>query len=142
MGNKQSIEKTHQAHSGPQSARATGPSTMQQLAFTAAGAAGSAILGAILTRQGYAPKTVSGTIAALGAGLASVGDSDALRALGTGAMSASGAQLVLMMFAEHEDKNDADAPATAGRASPVDRPPAVDASNANVVPLAAKAAAS
>ncbi len=79
-------------------------STTHQLAFTAAGAAGSALLGAILTRKGWAPKIVSGTLAALGALLAGVSESDVLRAVGTGAMSGSGAQFVLMLFAEYEDK--------------------------------------
>ena len=140
MGNKDNVEKKHNAHRVPP-ANTDGSSTVQQLAFTAAGAAGSALLGAMLSRQGYAPKTVSGALAALGAGLAGIGDSDALRALGAGAMSGSGAQLVLMLFSEYEDKRNvaSDAPtAASGNRAPV---PA-DAANANVVPLAVKAAAS
>ena len=133
MGNKHGIDKKHQVHHTSPPAPADGRSTVQQLAFTAAGAAGSALLGAILTRQGYEPKTVSGTIAALGAGLASVGDSDAMRALGAGAMSASGAQLVLILFSEHDDRKHA--------ANDV-RPTIPDAASANVLPLAAKAVAS
>jgi hypothetical protein len=141
MGNKD-IEKKHKAHRAAEPAGTEGSSTVQQLAFTAAGAAGSALLGAILARQGYAPKTVAGTLTALGAGLAGIGDSDALRALGAGAMSGSGAQLVLMLFAEHEEKKEAPNHAPVTVAAPDDHVPPADAANANVVPLAVKAAAS
>lgn len=143
MGNKDNIENKHKADHTAKPASSEGTSTVQQLAFTAAGAAGSALLGAILARQGYAPKTVSGALAAVGAGLAGIGDSDALRALGAGAMSGSGAQLVLMLFAEHEErKNVASATSTFAGASSEHAPAPVDAANANVVPLATKAAAS
>jgi len=102
MGKKH--EEKHKPRNTEQPSHAEELSTTQQLAFTAAGAAGSALLGAILTRKGWAPKTVSGTLAVLGALLAGVSDSETLRAVGAGAMSGSGAQLVLMLFAEHEDK--------------------------------------
>jgi len=97
-------EDKHKPRDAEQPPHAEELSATQQLAFTAAGAAGSALLGAILTRKGWAPKTVSGTLAVLGALLAGMSDSDTLRAVGAGAMSGSGAQLVLMLFAEHEDK--------------------------------------
>ena len=140
MGNKDNSEKKHKAHDASERAKTEGMPTVQQLAFTAAGAAGSALLSALLARRGYAPKTIAGAIAAVGAGIAGVGDNHAFRALGAGAMSGSGAQLVLMLFAEYEEKesvasNDA---VTPGEASPAQ----ADAANANVVPLAAKAAAS
>jgi hypothetical protein len=142
MGNKDR-EKKHKTTNAYVPASGEVPSTVQQLAFTAAGAAGSALLGAILARKGYAPKTVSGAIAALGAGLAGIGDSDALRAIGAGAMSGSGAQLVLMLFAEYEDsKNVASSSPTTVAASGEHVPTKADAANANIVSLAAKAAAS
>ena len=141
MGNRHIIEKKYNAQHEPPSALTGETSVVQQLVFTVAGAAGSALLGAILARQGHAPKTVSGALAALGAGLAGIGESDALRALGAGAMSGSGAQLVLMLFSEYEFKkngeNDASSiVAASGEHAPVDR------ANANVVPLAARVAAS
>lgn len=143
MGNKDNIEKKDKARHAIEPANAEGTSTVQQLAFTAAGAAGSALLGAILARQGYAPKTVSGALAALGAGLAGIGDSDALRALGAGAMSGSGAQLVLMLFAEYEERKNVSSDAPTSAAASRDHEPArADAANANVLPLATKAAAS
>jgi hypothetical protein len=142
MGNKDIIEKKHKATNALASASTERPSTVQQLAFTAAGAAGSALLGAILARQGHAPKTVSGALAALGAGLAGIGDSNALRALGAGAMSGAGAQLVLMLFSEYEDKKRAATDAATVAASGDHASTLGDAVNANVVPLAAKAAAS
>lgn len=140
MGNKDNNEKKHKTHDRGERANTEGMPTVQQLAFTAAGAAGSALVSALLARRGYAPKTVAGAIAALGAGIAGVGENHAFRALGAGAMSGSGAQLVLMLFAEYEEKKNvaANDAVTVGEASP----PNADAANANVVPLAAKAAAS
>jgi hypothetical protein len=140
MGNKD-IEKKYKATNANMAVNSDRLSTVQQLAFTAAGAAASALLGAILARRGYAPKTLSGAIAALGAALVGIGDSDALRALGAGAMSGSGAQLVLMLFAEHEDRKKVGGD-TATTASGDHMPAHADAANANVVPLAAKAVAS
>ena len=102
MGKKH--EDKHRPRNAEQPPRADELSATHQLAYTAAGAAGSALLGAILTRKGWAPKAVSGTLAVLGALLAGMSDSETLRAVGAGAMSGSGAQLVLMLFAEHEDK--------------------------------------
>jgi hypothetical protein len=149
MGNKDYTEKKHKAHHPDERANTEGMPTVQQLAFTAAGAAGSALLSALLARRGYAPKTVAGALAAIGAGIAGVGHSDAFRALGAGAMSGSSAQLVLMLFAEYEEKkNVAGAAATAvdvmTRSSVTlgDAVPAADAANANVVSLPTKVAAS
>jgi len=142
MGNKNNIDKKHIAGHAAEPAHADGASTVEQLAFTAAGAAGAALLGAILAQRGYAPKTVSGALAALGAGLAGIGDSKALRALGAGAMSGSGAQLVLMLFAEYEDKKTAATDVPTVAAFNDHGPAPADAANGNVVPLATKAAAS
>ena len=142
MGNK-AIEKKHTSHRQTEPASAEETSTLRDLAFTAAGAAGSALLGAMLARRGYAPKSVSGAIAALGAGFAGIADSDALRAFGAGAMSGAGAQLVLMLFLEYEDKKNVASDAQGNPTGSRNRPPAPgDAANANVVPLAAQAVAS
>lgn len=116
MGTKDYGEKKQRPRNADDAARSAGASTAQHLALSAAGAAGSALLGAILARRGFARKTVSGALAALGAGIAGVGGNEALRALGAGAMSGSGAQLVLMLFAEyaeHGHSNDPPAPTTA-----------------------------
>lgn len=142
MGNKDNIEKKHKARYAAEPAHTDGTSTVQQLAFTAAGAAGAALLGAVLAQRGYAPKTVSGALAALGAGLAGIGDSKALRALGAGAMSGSGAQLVLMLFADYEDKKAAATDVPTVAPSNDHEAATAGAANANVVPLATKAAAS
>lgn len=116
MGTKDYGEKKQRPRIADDADRSAGGSTAQQLALSAAGAAGSALLGAILARRGFAPKTVSGALAALGAGIAGVGGNEALRAFGAGAMSGSGAQLVLMLFAEyaeHGQANDHAAPTAA-----------------------------
>jgi len=149
MGNKDNTEKRHRAHQPGERANSEGMPTVQQLAFTAAGAAGSALLSALLARRGYAPKTVAGTLTALGADIAGVGENHAFRALGAGAMSGSGAQLVLMLFAEYEEKKNVATGASAANGA-ANAAPSVgdaasgpsDAANANVVPLAAKAAVS
>ena len=146
MGNKHVIDKKQKARIADSDEGEEGTSTAQQLVFTAAGAAGAALLGAMLSRKGWHPKTVSGTLAGLGAALAGVGDSDALRAIGAGAMSGSGAQLVLMLFSEYEDKklaaNDAGTVSSTSEGTDDALHTVDDGTNANIVPLAAKAAAS
>lgn len=141
MGNKD-IDRKHKATNANMPVNSDQLSTVHQLAFTAAGAAGSALLGAILARKGYAPKTIAGVIAAVGAALAGISDSDALRALGAGAMSGSGAQLVLMLFAEHEESKKVESGGATTAASGGHVPAQADAANANVVSRAPKAVAS
>jgi hypothetical protein len=87
-------------------------SSTEQLGYTAAGAAGTALLTAFLARQGWAPKTVAGALTAVGAGLAWKGDGATIKNLGAGAMSAAGSQLALMMI-------DSKSPAPSG---PVTKP--------------------
>jgi len=87
----------------PRAAKPGDETASHRLGYTAAGAAGSALLGAFLARQGWAPKTVSGTLAAVGAGLAWKGDGSTIRSVGAGAMSGAGAQLALMMIADREE---------------------------------------
>lgn len=71
---------------------------MTRLGYTAAGAAGTALVGSFLAREGWAPKTVATALAAVGAGLAWKGDESTIRSLGAGAMSAAGSQLALMLM--------------------------------------------
>jgi hypothetical protein len=77
-------------------------SSMRRLGYTAAGAAGTALVGTFLSHEGWAPKTIAGALAAVGAGLAWKGDGEMVRSLGAGAMSAAGSQLALMML---DDRN-------------------------------------
>jgi hypothetical protein len=86
----------------PRANRAGADTPSQHLGYTAAGAAGSAVLVGLLARQGWAPKTVAGAVAAVGAGLGWKGDGSTIRSVGAGAMSGAGAQLALMMIADHE----------------------------------------
>ena len=97
----------HRNAGAPRTPRAAKPedeSSTHRLGYTAAGAAGSALLGAVLARQGWAPKTIAGTLTALGAGLAWKGEGSTTKSLGAGAMSAAGAQLAMMMIDEHQQK--------------------------------------
>lgn len=72
--------------------------SMHQLGYTAAGAAGTALIGSFLAKHGWAPKTIAGTLAAVGAGLAWKGDGATIKSVGAGTMSAAGSQLALMMI--------------------------------------------
>ncbi len=142
MGNRYNIEKRHKVRNTAEPASTGGSSTVQHLAFTAAGAAGSALLVALLARRGYPPKKITGALAALGAGLAAIGDNDALRAFGSGAMSGSGAQLVLMLFSEYQDKKNVAAEPSLVTSCDQPFPASAVPANANVVSATAKAAAS
>lgn len=71
---------------------------LRRLGYTAAGAAGTALIGSFLASQGWAPKTIAGALTAVGAGLAWRGDEATLRSVGAGTMSAAGSQLALMMI--------------------------------------------
>ncbi|HEY0254705.1 MAG TPA: hypothetical protein VGC41_24435 [Kofleriaceae bacterium] len=85
----------------PRSAKAP-EDPLTRLAWTAGGAAGAALAGSLLARQGWAPKTVATAMTAVGAGLAWKGDGDRVRDLGTGVMSASGSQLALMIIDDRD----------------------------------------
>lgn len=74
---------------------------LRRLAMTAAGAGGTALAGSFLVHEGWAPKTISTALTAVGAGLAWKGDSQTVRNIGTGVMSAAGSQLALMMIDDH-----------------------------------------
>ncbi len=81
--------------------------SMHTLGYTAAGAAGTALLGSFLARQGWAPKTIAGALTAVGAGLAWKGDGTTTKSIGAGTMSAAGSQLALMMIDDQGRKHPA-----------------------------------
>jgi len=105
----------------PRASKAGAETPGHHLGYTAAGAAGSALLVGLLARQGWAPKTVAAAVTAVGAGLGWKGDGSTIRSVGAGAMSGAGAQLGLMMIADHEQKqgtNNATTPTVATTALP------------------------
>jgi len=77
---------------------------LRRLGYTAAGAAGTALVGSFLAKQGWAPKTIAGALSAVGAGLAWRGDAETIRSLGAGTMSAAGSQLALMLIDDRDKK--------------------------------------
>ncbi|HEY1817405.1 MAG TPA: hypothetical protein VGL61_09600 [Kofleriaceae bacterium] len=79
-------------------------SPLQRLAYTAGGAAGTALAGAFLLHEGWKPKTVATALAAVGAGLAWKGEEESVRSIGAGTMSAAGAQLALMVIEDRDRK--------------------------------------
>ena len=84
----------------------------RRLGLTAAGAAGTALAGAFLAHEGWAPKTIATALTAVGAGLAWKGDEATIRSIGAGVMSAAGSQLALMML-DDRDRKASGAPTTA-----------------------------
>jgi hypothetical protein len=75
---------------------------LHRLGYTAAGAAGTALVGSLLARQGWAPKTIASALTAVGAGLAWKGDGSTIRSVGAGTMSAAGSQLALLVIDDHD----------------------------------------
>jgi hypothetical protein len=105
--NKKHKFKLKHRNAAPRSPRAARPedeTPTKRLATTAAGAAGTALVGSFLARQGWAPKTIAGALAAVGAGLAWKGDGATIRSVGSGAMSAAGSQLALMLIDDRDHK--------------------------------------
>jgi hypothetical protein len=102
MAKKKKHKLTKHRNAAPRAPRApkTEPldESMHQLGYTAAGAAGTALIGSFLAKQGWAPKTIAGTLAAVGAGLAWKGDGATIKSIGAGTMSAAGSQLALMVI--------------------------------------------
>ncbi|HLL23849.1 MAG TPA: hypothetical protein VK427_17040 [Kofleriaceae bacterium] len=92
----------------PRAGKAADETSMHRLGYTAAGAAGTALVGSFLARQGWAPKTIAGALAAVGAGLAWKGDGSTIKSVGAGTMSAAGSQLALMLI---DDRSQATKPA-------------------------------
>ncbi len=118
--NKFKFKHRNAAPRAPRAPRAGEDTSMQQLGYTAAGAAGTALVGSFLARQGWAPKTIAGALTAVGAGLAWKGDGSTIKSLGAGTMSAAGSQLALMLI------DDRDAPAAAKTAVVAKKPANAD----------------
>ena len=96
----------------PRSPKPEDETPMKRLAYTAAGAAGTALAGSFLAHEGWAPKTIATALAAVGGGLAWKGDAPTVRSVGAGVMSAAGSQLALMMMDDRDKKAVSAAPAT------------------------------
>jgi hypothetical protein len=110
MAKKKKFKKQFR-NAAPRAPRASKPddeTPLKRLAMTAAGAGSTALAGSFLVHEGWAPKTISTALAAVGAGLAWKGDSSTIRDIGAGVMSAAGSQLALMMM---EDRGKPSAPA-------------------------------
>jgi len=86
----------------PRAGKAAEETSTHRLGYTAAGAAGTALLGSFLARQGWAPKTIAGALTAVGAGLAWKGEGSTIKSVGAGTMSAAGSQLALMMIDDRD----------------------------------------
>ena len=105
MAKKKKLKKfRNAAPRAPRAAGATEETPLKRLGLTAAGAAGTSLVGSFLAREGWAPKTIATALAAVGAGLAWKGDAPTIRSLGAGAMSAAGSQLALMMLDDRDHK--------------------------------------
>jgi hypothetical protein len=123
MAKKKNKFKKHSfRNAAPRAPRAAaakgGDDSLHRLGYTAAGAAGTALVGSFLAREGWAPKTIATALAAVGAGLAWKGDESTIRSVGAGAMSAAGSQLALMMIDDRDHKAAASAPAVATAKKP------------------------
>jgi hypothetical protein len=117
MAKKKTKNHTHR-NAAPRAPRASKPddeTPLRRLAFTAAGAGGTALAGSFLVHEGWAPKTISTALTAVGAGLAWKGDSSTVRNVGAGVMSAAGSQLALMMM---DDRGKASVPPATAQKKP------------------------
>ena len=111
MAKKKKYKKfRNAAPRAPRASSASEETPLKRLGLTAAGAAGTSLVGSFLAHEGWAPKTIATALAAVGAGLAWKGDAPTIRSLGAGAMSAAGSQLALMMIDDRDRKAN---PATA-----------------------------
>ncbi|MBV8757174.1 MAG: hypothetical protein JO257_07870 [Deltaproteobacteria bacterium] len=126
--NKKKLKRTH--HHGYRNAAPRAPSVprprgakpeeetpLKRLAYTAGGAAGTALAGSFLAHEGWAPKTIATALGAVGAGLAWKGDATTVRSIGAGMMSAAGSQLALMVIDERDKKTGAPATQVAKKPS-------------------------
>ena len=109
MAKKKKNKKHHFRNAAPRAPRA--PRTrheeqtpLKRLAYTAGGAAGTALAGSFLAHEGWAPTTIATALGAVGAGLAWKGDAPTVRSIGAGMMSAAGSQLALMVIDERDRK--------------------------------------
>ena len=115
-------------------------SPLQRLAYTAGGAAGTALAGAFLLHEGWKPKTVATALAAVGAGLAWKGEEESIRSVGAGTMSAAGAQLALMVIEDRDRKAVAERAAASAPAKTIASTAPRQANGNNLPPGALEAA--
>jgi hypothetical protein len=80
----------------------TEASPLRRLGYTAAGAAGSALVGSFLAREQWAPKTIAGLLTTAGAIASWTSHDPMVQQVGSGAMAAGGGQLALMLLDDHE----------------------------------------
>ncbi len=104
-------KKKHKKHpfrnAAPRAPRTGKPedeTAVRRLAYTAGGAASTALAGSFLVHEGWAPRTIATALAAVGAGLAWKGDAPGIRSVGAGVMSAAGSQLALMLLDDRDHK--------------------------------------
>ena len=76
----------------------------KRLAFTAAGAAGTAFVGGLLAKQDWKPMTIASVLTAVGAAVAWAGNTHALQSIGAGTMAASGGQLLLQAMDDRYER--------------------------------------
>ena len=79
--------------------------TTRRLLYTAGGAAGTALVGSFLAREGWAPKTIAGLLTAAGGVASWTSEDPMVQNLGAGAMSAAGSQLALLMLDGRDAKD-------------------------------------
>ena len=96
--------------------------TTRRLMYTAGGAAGTALVGSFLAREGWAPKTIAGLLTAAGGVAAWTSADPMVQNLGAGAMSAAGSQLALLMLDGRDGHDSKDAPGKARQADANDLP--------------------
>lgn len=76
----------------------------ERLAYTALGAAGTALVGGFLAKQDWSPKVIATALTAVGGALAAGGKTDKLQAVGSGAFGAGGGQLALLVMDDRYDR--------------------------------------
>jgi len=76
----------------------------ERLAYTALGAAGTALIGGFLAKQDWSPKVIATTLTAVGGAMAAGGKTDKLQAVGSGAFGAGGGQLALLMMDDRYER--------------------------------------
>ena len=87
----------------------TDETPLQRLAYTAAGAGATTLVGSLLLHEGWAPKTIATAFTAAGAGLAWKAEAPSVRSIGAGAMSAAGSQLALLALEQRARRSRPDA---------------------------------
>jgi hypothetical protein len=76
----------------------------ERLAYTALGAAGTALVGGFLAKQDWSPTMIATALTAVGGAMAAGGKTDKLQAFGTGAFGAGGGQLALLVMDDRYER--------------------------------------